>query len=220
MIKVTEGSETIKKGKGSITRCLLVFTYKLTNSEPEETKGKFNNINNRIMGVTKKVLQRKEKAINYQAVKKIRIVSGIRSSNSTTIFAGFDMLGKSVYGKPGDEFNVPEDISKDSAISLLISNFAVPVDEFAKAEKYIPEATRPRKVRLREEVPIELIRITGSGARTKKTEFFLGNSDGKGLTGKVGDYFSVKDGEITEELAKKLISKGFAEVKKKQDTVS
>lgn len=58
-------------------------------------------------------------------VKRIKIVG--TGDGNRTIFAGFDLLGRSVYGKSGDKFNVPEDISRDSATKLLISGFAEPV---------------------------------------------------------------------------------------------
>ena len=145
-------------------------------------------------------------------------VEKIRITTTRNIFAGYDDNGKSVNGTLGDEFSVPEDLSRSAATKLLMSGFAVPADESAKAEKYIPEPARPKKLKLRVEPPIEMIKITSGGARTQETAFFLGNSNGKGLTGKVGDVFKVGEGEImNEELAKKLISKKFAEKKSVHD---
>ncbi len=159
-----------------------------------------------------RILSRNEKPINYQGIKRIRITA-IR-----TIFIGYDDAGKSVNGRPDDEFSIPKDLSRSAATKLLISGFAKAVDQSAEAEKYIPEPARPKKVKLRVEPPIEMIKIVSAGIRSSEKAFFLGNSNGKGLTGKVGDVFKVGEGEImNEELARKLISKKFAEKKSVHD---
>jgi len=172
------------------------------------------------MSVRKKVLQRGEKAINYQLVKKIQIVSGNRSSNSA-IFAGVDMFGKNVHGKPGDEFNVPDDISRESATKLMIAGFAIPCDKDGNFEEAIPALSAYEKRKservatIRNEAKaIECIKIIGSGARTKKTAFQLGRDEnGQSIVGKVGDVLRVPQ-DISEDLAKTLIAKKFAEKKK------
>ena len=143
-------------------------------------------------------------------------VEKIRITTTRNIFAGYDDNGKSVNGTLGDEFDIPKDLSRSAATKLLMSGFAVPADESAKAEKYIPEPARPKKLKLRVEAePIEMIKIVSAGLRSSENAFFLGNSDGVSLNGKVGDFFSVSKGEITEDLARHLIEKKFAVEKEK-----
>jgi len=157
------------------------------------------------MSKRERVRIRNEKVIPFLKVTRIKITA------NRNIFIGYDDAGKRLYGRAGDVFSVPEDLSRESATKLLMSGFAEPADESGKAEKYIPEPARPKKLKLRVEPPIEMIKIVSAGIRSSEKAFFLGNSDGEGLSGKVGDKFNIKDGEMSEELALKLIKKGYAE---------
>jgi len=149
--------------------------------------------------INERIRLRKIEIARFPTVEKIRIIA------TRNIFLGFDNDGKSVNGMLGDEFSVPEDLSRDSATKLLTGGFAEPADDAAESKKVLPPPTKNKdRHKLK---PVE-IRITSGGARKKK--FFLGrNDDGEILIGRVGDVLSVPE-DIGETLAQKLISKGYA----------
>jgi len=142
-------------------------------------------------------------------------------SGSGRMYCGINSNGYAVHGTVGDILRVPQDLCKISADKLVGSGLATICDTEGNFKETIPaiSAFEKRKTQRAEAVRksvavIESIQIISAGQRTATTAFFLGKSNGIKLTGKVGDYFSITDGEISEELAKKLIAKKYAEIKK------